>query len=336
MPCSAAASSTTPRACPTASAVWTLRLWKMRSTPRSVGACSSIRSRRKEWMASSRSGSVSSAGVWEAPGSVPRTITGSRRPRRSPGDLGQQLLGDLEVARDALHVLEILQVFHEPQVLARLRDIDGRRLLRQHRLLRALDRDPGLLERPPDRLEVPRLAVDLQRIRIRLHVACAGVDGEERHLVRIDAGDRHGNDTSLLELPGHRARDRQLATRLGEDGAHLGGRPVAVVRGGLDEERDAAGTVALVDDLLVLLALAAPGRLLHGALDRVDGRVRGACLLDREAQPEVAVGVAAPGPRRDGDLAPHLGEDGAALDVVDALVALDLGPFGVTGHRAEV
>ena len=84
------------------------------------------------------------------------------------------------------------------------------------------------------------------------------------------------------------------------------------------------GPVALVDDLLVLLGLVAAGRLLDGALDVVRGHVGRARLLDREAQTVVRVGVAAARARRDGDLAPDLGEDGAALGVVDALLALDL------------
>ena len=46
--------------------------------------------------------------------------------------------------------------------------------------------------------------------------------------------------------------------------------------------------------------------------------------------------ITAAGPGGERDLAPHLREDGAALDVVGALVALDLGPFGVSGHRGGV
>ena len=209
-------------------------------------------------------------------------------------------------------------------------------LLRDHRRLGRLDRDAGAHQGRLDRLEVARLGVDLEGVGGRLDVARAGIDGEERDLVRVGARARHGDHAALLELPGHRPGPGQLAAGLGEDGADLGDRPVPIVGGHLDEDRDAAGAVALVDDLLVLDALAAAGRLLDGALDRVERHVGRAGLLDREPEAEVAVGIAAAGPGRERDLAPHLGEDGAALDVVDALVALDLGPFGVTGHRAGV
>ena len=47
----------------------------------------------------------------------------------------------------------------------------------------------------------------------------------------------------------------------------------------------------------------------------------------------VGVGVAAALARRHADLARDLGEQGAALGVGDALLALDRGPFGMTGHR---
>src|SRR5256885_13399263 len=55
----------------------------------------------------------------------------------------------------------------------------------------------------------------------------------------------------------------------------------------------------------------------------------------REPEPEVAVRIAAALAGRQHDLAGHLGEDRAAFDVVGALLALDLGPLGMTGHRCE-
>ena len=133
-----------------------------------------------------------------------------------------------------------------------------------------------------------------------------------------------------LELPGDRAGARQLAAGLGEHRADLGRGPVAVVGLGLDEDGDAARAVALVDDLLELLGLAAAGRLVDRPLDVVGRHVDRARLLDGEPKPVVGVGVAATLPRRDADLAGDLGEQGAALGVGDALRALDRGPLGMT------
>ena len=112
-------------------------------------------------------------------------------------------------------------------------------------------------------------------------------------------GARHGDQAARLELPGDRARAGQLAAGLGEHRADLGRRPVAVVGLGLDEDRHAARAVALVDDLLELLGLAAAGRLVDRPLDVVGRHVHRARLLDREAQPVVGVGVAATLARRD-------------------------------------
>ena len=117
---------------------------------------------------------------------------------------------------------------------------------------------------------------------------------------------------------------------LREHRADLGRGPVAVVGLGLDEDRHAAGAVALVDDLLELLGLAAAGRLVDRPLDVVGGHVDRAGLLDGEPKPVVRIGVAAALPGRDADLARDLREQGAALGVGDALRALDRGPFGMT------
>ena len=120
---------------------------------------------------------------------------------------------------------------------------------------------------------------------------------------------RDRDQAARLELPGDRAGAGQLAAGLGEHRADLGGGPVAIVGLRLDEDRDAARAVALVDDLLELLGVAAAGRLVDRALDVVGGHVDRAGLLDGEPEPVVGVRVAAALPRRDADLAGDLGED---------------------------
>jgi hypothetical protein len=112
--------------------------------------------------------------------------------------------------------------------------------------------------------------------------------------------------------------------------ADLGGRPVAVVRLRLDQDGHPAGAVPLVDDLLVLVRLAGTRGALDRPLDRIRRHVHRAGLLDRQAKPEVAVGIRPAGPGGDRDLAAHLREDRAPLDVVGALLALDLRPLGMT------
>ena len=167
------------------------------------------------------------------------------------------------------------------------------------------------------------LRVDLDLIAGRVDIVGTGIDRQERQLVGIAARGEEDH-AALLELPGDAAGNRQLAAGLGQDRAYVGRRAVLVVGGRLDDDRHAARAVALVHDLFELLAFAAASRLLDGALDRVEWHVLGAGAFDRQPEPEVAVDVTAAGSRGNADLAAHLREDGAALDVVDAFLALDL------------
>src|SRR5258706_6179232 len=100
------------------------------------------------------------------PGSIPRTITLPPETPGSPGDLGEELLGDLEVRGHALDVVQLLERFDEAEVLACPVPVQLDMLLRDHRVLGAVDGDPGLLERRPDALEIRRRGVDLGGRRI--------------------------------------------------------------------------------------------------------------------------------------------------------------------------
>ena len=86
------------------------------------------------WIASSRSGSGRSGLVDEAAvvdlaqpaaGPLDDPVAQRGRPRvdargRSPGDLGEDVLGDVEVGGHALDVVEVLEQLDEPERLARL------------------------------------------------------------------------------------------------------------------------------------------------------------------------------------------------------------------------
>ena len=175
-----------------------------------------------------------------------------------------------------------------------------------------------------DRLQVARRGVDVDRlVAVGVDVLRPGIDRRQGHLVGVDARPWDRDEPARLELPGHRARAGQLTAGLGEHRAHLGRGPVAVVGLGLDEDRHTTRAVALVDDLLVLLGLAATSRLVDRPFDVISGHVHRARLLDREAQPVVGVGVAATLPGGHRDLPGDLGEERAALGVGDALGALD-------------
>ena len=182
--------------------------------------------------------------------------------------------------------------------------------------------DAGALERLADGLEVARRRVDLDRlVGLGVDVLGAGVDRGQRDLVGVDlAVPRDRDQAARLELPGDRAGAGELAAGLREHRADLGGGPVAVVGRRLDEDRHAARAVALVDDLLELLGVAAAGRLVDRPLDVVGRHVDRAGLLDGQPEPVVRVRIAAALAGRDADLAGDLREQGAALGVGDALL----------------
>src|SRR5690606_22193893 len=123
----------------------------------------------------------------------------------------------------------------------------------------------------------------------------------------------------------------EVAAVLAEHVPDLADRAVAVVGEGLDQHRDAARAVALVEDLFEVAALAAAERALDGALDVVEGHVVGLGGRERVLQRQVDTGVtAAASAHRGLDRADVLADDLPALTVEDRLLALDLGPFAVS------
>ena len=163
----------------------------------------------------------------------------------------------------------------------------------------------------------------------------AGVDRRLEVVLRPARG-VHDDHAALLE----QVRDRPgLAERpavLAEDVAHLGAGAVAVVGERLDQDRHAAGPVALVHDRLDRVGVRALARALGDrALDVVLGHRGVARLLDRVGQRRVGIGVAAAVARGDRDRARELGELLTAARVHDRLLVLDRGPLRVSGHGTK-
>src|SRR5215470_2078824 len=97
--------------------------------------------------------------------------------------------------------------------------------------------------------------------------------------------------------------------------ADLGSGAVLVVGQDPEENSDAAGTIALIRDLLVLLARQFSRALLDGPLDIVGGHVGRTRGLRGSFQPQVALGVSSPVSRRHRDLAEDLGKELPPLHV---------------------
>src|SRR5258708_5996976 len=255
-------------------------------------------------------------------------------PRMTLGGL-EDFLRHVEVRVHLLDVIQILERLDEPDDLLRLLALEAHRVRRPHRDLRVGDLQLLGLERLLHGLEAVRRGVDRHEVAVRFDVVGAGVDGGELDLVgraalRIDL-----DDALLLEQPLHGAGLAELPVVACERRAHFGGGAVPAVGRGLDHDRHAARAVALVHDAFDLRPLGAADGLVDRPLDVRERYVDRPGAVHREAEPEVAVGIAAALASGEHDLAGHLGEDRAAFDVVRALLALDRGPLGMAGHRSE-
>ena len=175
------------------------------------------------------------------------------------------------------------------------------------------------------------LAGDLVAVLRRGDVVCARLDRGVQHRVRVGDLRVERDQAHAVEHEGHRAGLGEVAAVLGEGRADVGGGAVTVVRHRLDDDRRAAGAVALVADLLVGLGVAAL-RLLDRPLDVVLRHVLGPRGEDGGAQTRVHGGVRQAEPRRHGDLARELGEDAGAHGVHAPLPVHDVLELGMAGH----
>ena len=92
-----------------------------------------------------------------------------------------------------------------------------------------LGRDPGVVQRLADRLQVCRCRRHDPRRAVARHVLGATLHGDLHDLVLVVARG-HGHDPLALELPRDRARLGHVAAVAGEEVAHLGAGAIAVVR----------------------------------------------------------------------------------------------------------
>src|SRR5580692_1729497 len=252
-----------------------------------------------------------------------------------PSHLGDQRVGDLEIGVDVLDVVVLVQQVDQlQQLLAGL-------VVHRHGILRfpGQRRLAGLaefgLQRLGDLAEGLLRGVDLVAVLAGRHVVGAGLDRRIQH--RIVGGDLGVifDDAGTIEHEADRAGLAEIAAGLGEVGADIGRRAVAVVGQGLDDHGDAARTIALVANLVVVLALAAD-RLLYRALDRVLRHVLLAGGNDRGAQPRVhrRVGLAQFG--GDGNFPRQLAEQFRFLGVLPALAMHDVLELGMSGHAISL
>ena len=159
-----------------------------------------------------------------------------------------------------------------------------------------------------------------------LHVVGAGLEGKFHQLVLLDGRGGDEEQALVVEHPGDAADAAQFAVGNLEDFADFTGGAVAVVGQDFAEDGDAAGAVALVDDLVERGLAAFAGAAFDGPLDVLLGHADGLGVVDGVAEAEVLVGVAAAvfGRHDDGlrQLAPQL----AAFGVDERFLVFDTRP----------
>ena len=137
--------------------------------------------------------------------------------------------------------------------------------------LGGLELDPRLDERLAHGGEVGGLGEDLEDVLVLVDVLGAGLDRGHEVVLGVLLG-VDDDDALLVEEVGDRAGLAEVAAVLGEQVADLRPGAVAVVGHRLDEHRDAARAVALVDDGLPVLGVrAGAGALGDRPLDVVLG-----------------------------------------------------------------
>ncbi|MNG12676.1 hypothetical protein D3C84_963010 [compost metagenome] len=109
---------------------------------------------------------------------------------------------------------------------------------------------------------------------------------------------------------------------------------VAVVGHGLDHDRHATRTVALVAELFNVIGLGRASTTGNRPIDDVAAHVSPQRLVQGQAQTRVGSRVATALLGGDGQLTNPLGEDLAPLGVLTLLAVLDVCPFGMTSHNA--
>ncbi len=142
---------------------------------------------------------------------------------------------------------------------------------------------------------------------ITFNIVGTRLDGSFHHLVGVTNRGLVGNFTDAVEGERNRAGFAQRATSLGEDGANVGGRAVAVVCQRFDDNRRAARTVTFVTHVIVVFSICT-GRLLDGAVDVVLWHRLRFGVLNCQTQRRVHAHIRQTGLGSNGDFTREFGE----------------------------
>ena len=204
---------------------------------------------------------------------------------------GQNLVGNLDVGINVLHIVQVFQV-HRP----------GPSVSRRHRHQQDCSRRrswslPRLGTKPASSRALP----DGSKL-----LPGGGNVNEPSSLVSMSSAPASRAPPSAALRP-RRARSRaapcgqtgrppnrrsQIAATLGEGVAHLGDGAIAVVCHHLNQHGDAAGRIALVGELLHVVGIVGTGTAGDGAIDGIAGHIGAQGLVHRRAQAGIILRLA--------------------------------------------
>jgi len=166
----------------------------------------------------------------------------------------------LKFAETFCNVVVVVEPVHQPQhFLGRLRLVDVDHVAGDARDFARLGVMPGVGQRLRHGMERGRIAGDLELAVVGpLHVLCPGLEGPVHQLVFLDGGGGHEKQALLLEHPGDASRCCLVCRRKARISFGFHRRCGCDCRSALAEDGDAAGAVALVDDLFEVAASSSP------------------------------------------------------------------------------
>ena len=254
--------------------------------------------------------------------------------RERTGLVHIHVFGEVGVGVDVLHVVVVVQGFHETDDLLGGLGVHGHQVLGHHGQFGGLHGHTGGFQGVAHGREVGHGGLEGPDIVIVDDVVGAGFHGHFHHLVFGVGGLFHGDDALAVEHPAHAAVGAQAAAVLGEQVAHFGHGAVLVVGGHFHHDGDTGGAVTFVEAFGQVAARVLARALADGGFDLVLGQVHGLGSGNGRTQTRVARRIATV-LGSDDDFLGGLGENLAALGVLTALAVLDIGPFAVPRHKTS-
>src|SRR5215469_41771 len=246
-------------------------------------------------------------------------------------DFFQQFLVDVEVCVHVLHIVMLLEGFHQANHRVCSRSLEFDVVLRNVGHTRRSWCDARLLDGFEHAFVSGRLGRDFPVIAVVVEILSARLKNNVHQVVLFCSALGNDDVTLLVDHPGNGPGFSHVAAVFAEHVADFADGAVAIVGVDVQQNSDASRAVALERELFVGGAGQFAGAALDRPLDVVGGHV---CRLgggNRRTQARVALRITAIF-GSNGYFLDETGENLAALGIERALLVLNCGPFGMAGH----